>query len=71
MSTVRNPDQTRARLLEAAFEEIYQHGFQGMRVDEILERTGLKKGAFYHHFSTQPGGRDAPRSTLCARWSTR
>lgn len=53
MNTVRNPDLTRARLLEAAFEEIYQHGFQGMRVDDVLTRTGLKKGAFYHHFASK------------------
>ncbi len=53
MSTVRNPDQTRSRLLEAAYEEIYQNGFQGMRIDEVLARTGLKKGAFYHHFASK------------------
>jgi AcrR family transcriptional regulator len=53
MTTVRNPDQTRARLLDAAFQEIYQHGFQGMRVDDVLTRTGLKKGAFYHHFASK------------------
>lgn len=51
--TVRNPDQTRQRLLEAAFDEIYQHGYQGMRVDEVLKRTGLQKGAFYHHFNSK------------------
>lgn len=49
--TVRNPDQTRHRLLEAAFDEIYLNGYQGMRVDDILRRTGLKKGALYHHFA--------------------
>lgn len=53
MMTTRNPDQTRAKLMQAAFEEIYQNGFQGMRVDDILERTGLKKGALYHHFSSK------------------
>lgn len=51
--TVRNPDQTRQRLLEAAFDEIYQRGYQGMRVDDVLKRTGLQKGAFYHHFNSK------------------
>lgn len=50
---VRNPQKTRQRLLQTAFEEIHMHGFQGMRVDEVLRKTGLKKGAFYHHFSSK------------------
>jgi len=52
-TAVRNPDQTRNRLLEAAFEEIYLNGYQGMRVDDVLKRTGLKKGALYHHFASK------------------
>ncbi len=47
MTIVRDPDQTRSRLIAAAFYEIYENGFQGMRVEEILKRTGLKKGALY------------------------
>jgi AcrR family transcriptional regulator len=46
----RNADQTRQRILEAAFMEIYRNGFQGMRVDEVLAATSLTKGALYHHF---------------------
>ncbi len=46
----RNPDQTRTRILEAAFLEMYRNGFQGMRVDEVLTVTGLTKGALYYHF---------------------
>lgn len=48
--THRNPDQTRQRILEAAFMEIYRNGFQGMRLDEVLAATSLTKGALYHHF---------------------
>ena len=43
-------DKTRERILQAGFEEMYQHGYQGMRVDAILKKTGLAKGALYHHF---------------------
>lgn len=50
---VRNPEKTRQRLLQSAFEEIHEHGFQGMRVDEVLKKTGLQKGAFYHHFNSK------------------
>jgi TetR/AcrR family transcriptional regulator, transcriptional repressor for nem operon len=46
----RNPDQTRYRILEAAFLEMYRNGFQGMRLDDVLAVTGLTKGALYHHF---------------------
>jgi AcrR family transcriptional regulator len=46
----RNPDQTRARILEAAFMQMYRSGFQGMRLDEVLASTDLTKGALYHHF---------------------
>ncbi len=44
---------TRQRILEAAFEDMHQHGFQGMRIDSILAKTGLKKGALYHHFASK------------------
>jgi AcrR family transcriptional regulator len=53
MVVVRNPDQTRRRILDAALEEIHLRGFQGMRVEHILSRTGLTKGALYHHFANK------------------
>lgn len=53
MVVQRNPDQTRRRILDAALEEIHLRGFQGMRVDHILTRTGLTKGALYHHFTNK------------------
>ena len=49
----RNPEKTRKRLLQAAFEEMHARGFQGMRVDEVLRKSKLQKGAFYHHFSSK------------------
>ncbi len=53
MIAERNPEQTRERILKAAFDEIYVHGFQGMRVEQILASTGLTKGALYHHFASK------------------
>lgn len=44
---------TRDKLLQAAFEDMHRHGFQGLRVDKLLQRTGLTKGAFYHHFKSK------------------
>ena len=46
----RKAEQTRERILQAGFAEMYQHGFQGMRIDAILQKTQLAKGALYHHF---------------------
>ncbi len=46
----RNPEQTRSRLLEAAFKEIYESGFQAASIDRILSNTQVTKGALYHHF---------------------
>tara|TARA_B100000809_G_C15134826_1_gene530109 strand:- start:7 stop:603 length:597 start_codon:yes stop_codon:yes gene_type:complete len=46
----RKAEKTRERILQAGFEEMYQHGFQGMRIDAVLQKTQLAKGALYHHF---------------------
>lgn len=53
MDTVKQPDITRGKILEAAFGEIHRHGFQAASVANILSSTGLTKGALYHHFPTK------------------
>jgi AcrR family transcriptional regulator len=47
---VRAPDVTRQKILAAAFEEVYRHGFQAASLDTIVDRAGVTKGALYHHF---------------------
>lgn len=49
----RQPLETRRRILEAAFWEIYRNGFQGASIDRILEGTRITKGALFHHFSNK------------------
>ncbi len=49
----RDPDATREAILEAAFQEIYRHGFQAASLSSILAKTSLTKGALYHHFPTK------------------
>lgn len=49
----RPADATRTRLLDVAFAEIYANGYQGLRVDTLLDKAGLTKGAFYHHFPSK------------------
>ncbi len=49
----KQTDSTRDKLLQAAFNEIYLHGFQAASIANILRDTGLTKGALYHHFPTK------------------
>ncbi|OGI38843.1 MAG: TetR family transcriptional regulator [Candidatus Muproteobacteria bacterium RBG_16_62_13] len=46
----KQPDVTREKILDAAYQEIHRHGFQAASLSIILDRTGLTKGALYHHF---------------------
>ena len=43
-------ENTRQKVLEAAFHEIHRVGFQAASIQNILKETGLTKGALYHHF---------------------
>ena len=49
----RQPDLTRQKLLECAFEEIHRSGFRAASLDSILETSGVTKGALYHHFGSK------------------
>ncbi|HSW12724.1 MAG TPA: TetR/AcrR family transcriptional regulator [Solimonas sp.] len=49
----RQPDVTRQRLLECAFDEIYRCGFRAASLDAILRDSGVTKGALYHHFDNK------------------
>lgn len=55
MSTLRQPDVTRQKLLDCAFDEIHKCGFRAASLDAILQRTGVTKGALYHHFDNKLG----------------
>lgn len=49
----RNLERSRKEILDVAFFEVFSHGFQGVSVDEIVKKTSMTKGAFYHHFPTK------------------
>jgi AcrR family transcriptional regulator len=44
---------TRERLIEAGAELFYQSGFQSVGLDQILDRVGITKTAFYKHFESK------------------
>ena len=50
---LRDPEKTRASILERAFGEVYQHGFQATSVNDIVAKTTVTKGAFFHYFPTK------------------
>ena len=49
-TTARKPENTRRKILEAAFAEFYKNGFQGGSINHIVEEAGATKGALFHHF---------------------
>ena len=50
---MRDPEKTRAVILEAAFLEVYHSGFRATSIDRIVSKTDMTKGAFFSHFRTK------------------
>ncbi len=50
---LRDPERTRERLLQAAFQEVHRSGFQSAGINTILAATNVTKGALYHHFDSK------------------
>lgn len=46
----RHPEVSQARILEAAEQEFAEHGYEGARVDKIVQRAGVSKNLAYHYF---------------------
>lgn len=44
---------TKERLIEVAVELFYRQGFQAVGLDQILDRVGITKTAFYKHFESK------------------
>lgn len=49
----RNAEQTRMRILEVARLEFAEKGYNGARVDEIVERCSVSKNLIYHYFTSK------------------
>jgi len=45
--------RTRMQILEAAAAAFAAHGYDGVSLNEVIRRSGLTKGAFYHHFASR------------------
>jgi TetR/AcrR family transcriptional repressor of nem operon len=44
---------TRTLILDTAEQLYLERGYGGTSIDAVLERTGLTKGAFFHHFASK------------------
>ncbi|MCL4799859.1 MAG: TetR/AcrR family transcriptional regulator [Burkholderiales bacterium] len=49
----RDGQSTRERILEVANDLILKQGFTATSLDQILERAGVTKGAFFYHFKSK------------------
>lgn len=41
------------KLLQVSFDEIYQNGYFGTSVDKILKKASMNKGSMYHFFKSK------------------
>jgi AcrR family transcriptional regulator len=55
MKNNRDPDRTRARILEAATGEFARYGLGGARVDRIAARAKANKRMLYYYFGDKEG----------------
>jgi AcrR family transcriptional regulator len=46
--------QRRNEIIDAAQRLVYTKGYEQMSIQDILELTGMSKGAFYHYFDSKP-----------------
>lgn len=45
------PSLTRERIVRAAYDEFAESGYDGARIDRIVERAEISKNLLYHHFT--------------------
>lgn len=50
---VKHADDRQAEILEAARALFFEHGYEAASVQQIIDRIGISKGAFYHHFDSK------------------
>lgn len=49
----RDGKPTRNKILAESKALVFENGFSGTSIDQILGRTGITKGAFFYHFKTK------------------
>ncbi len=46
---------SREKLLDVTFAEVYRYGYHGAATAAILKQAGVPKGSMYHHFGSKKG----------------
>jgi len=49
----RKKEETRGRILKAAFKLFVQNGFESTTIDQIADEADIGKGTFYNYFSSK------------------
>ncbi|MDD2829924.1 MAG: TetR/AcrR family transcriptional regulator [Sulfuricurvum sp.] len=65
-------ENTRQRLIDATYEEVYSHGYQGAALADILANAGVHKGSMYHFFPNKKEmALSAIKEKIAQRFATR
>jgi len=56
----RNDNNTKGKIINAAWDLFYEQGYEYTTVEEIIEKSATSKGSFYHYFE----GKDALLGSL-------
>lgn len=47
------PEARRAHILDAAQHLFFERGWESVTIADVLDRAGISKGGFYHHFAAK------------------
>ncbi|MFB7631928.1 ScbR family autoregulator-binding transcription factor [Streptomyces sp. NPDC056149] len=51
--------RTKYKIIEAAAQVFFEHGYDGAKIEQILTAAGVTKGALYHHYRSKQEIADA------------
>ena len=49
----KNANQTKSRIVTAAWKLFYQYGYDNTTIDDIVDAAQTSKGSFYHYFESK------------------
>lgn len=61
-------ENTRQRLIDATFDEVYSIGYQGAALNDILAKAGVHKGSMYHFFANK---KEMALAAICEKFDER
>ena len=53
MAENKSINNSKSQILDAALEVFVKKGYSETRMDDIVEKSGLSKGAIYHHYKSK------------------